>query len=297
MRHWDKVEQMRALVKKRKKILDSIHDPRTKRIIGARLDDMEDLVNLGDYMKEDNWNEGYVGRMSRHKIGIRAAGITEKMKGLEFSLGRGNRTKLYDQNGQEFDDLRTRYSEKNVSRVADFKEYMQKIGGDHSKIEGWAGSQASDSWNEVPIKMKDPKTGKQYVWKEGANANHLRGEYTTEEIYRAAGMRVPRSEFYEAGTGFNATNKTVKLSEFKDDLKPLASLKGDKAKVAISQASEGMGADALVANWDVAGLEGDNLMVDGKGQVWRIDVGGSLEFRAQGALKPSWGDHPEELWT
>ena len=42
--------------------------------------------------------------------------------------------------------------------------------------------------------------------------------------------------------------------------------------------------DAWLGNWDVVGLEYDNLLVQGDKAV-RIDTGGALRYRAQGGLK------------
>ena len=48
----------------------------------------------------------------------------------------------------------------------------------------------------------------------------------------------------------------------------------------------------------VVGLELDNLLVDKKGKVWRIDNGAGLRFRAQGAPKrDAFNEWNTELWT
>lgn len=45
-------------------------------------------------------------------------------------------------------------------------------------------------------------------------------------------------------------------------------------------------ADCLLANWDVVGLEFDNLKYDPvKKKIWRIDTGSGLDFKAQGGKK------------
>ena len=44
--------------------------------------------------------------------------------------------------------------------------------------------------------------------------------------------------------------------------------------------------DAWLANWDVVGLDADNILLGPDGKAYRIDVGGSLLFRAQGKPKP-----------
>ena len=58
---------------------------------------------------------------------------------------------------------------------------------------------------------------------------------------------------------------------------------------------EGFVADALLANWDVVGLDMDNVLWNGDTPI-RLDQGGTLEFRAMGATK-EFGPVPAELWT
>ena len=53
-----------------------------------------------------------------------------------------------------------------------------------------------------------------------------------------------------------------------------------------------------LANWDVIGLEEDNILVDEKGQVYRIDNGGSLRYRVQGEPKgDKWTKEVYEIKT
>lgn len=66
--------------------------------------------------------------------------------------------------------------------------------------------------------------------------------------------------------------------------------KGEDAELA-----DGFMADALLANWDVVGLELDNVLWDGDHPV-RLDQGGTFAFRAQGKRKP-YGPVPTEVWT
>lgn len=54
--------------------------------------------------------------------------------------------------------------------------------------------------------------------------------------------------------------------------------------------------DALLGSRDVAGLEDDNILWDKSGTPWRLDQGGTLEFRAMGGFK-EFGPVPEEVWT
>ena len=56
---------------------------------------------------------------------------------------------------------------------------------------------------------------------------------------------------------------------------------------------EGFAVDAWLANWDVVGLQADNLVKGPGNKAYRIDVGGSMLFRAQGKPKAFPTDVPE----
>jgi hypothetical protein len=133
--------------------------------------------------------------------------------------------------------------------------------------------------------------GRQWVRKRGANADHLREEVLADEAYRRLGANVPKARLYEGAAG------PVKLAEWIDG-KTLADLSDDERKKAYKKLQKHFAADSLLGSWDVVGLGQDNVLVDKRGEVWRIDNGGSLRYRAQGGLKgPGWNDYPTELWT
>lgn len=114
-------------------------------------------------------------------------------------------------------------------------------------------------------------------------AGHLRNEIATDRIYRAAGIKVPECREYEVG------GKPVKLSAFVPDAKPL----GDYLRTATPEQKEkvrgklakGYLVDAVLANWDVAGANLDNILVDADGEPWRIDNGSGMGYRARGIPK------------
>jgi len=100
---------------------------------------------------------------------------------------------------------------------------------------------------------------------------------------------VPRARLVERdGT-------TFKIAEFVDGTL-LRDLSGKKLTAAHAELRKHFASDALLGSWDVIGLGDDNIIVDKAGKVWRIDNGGSLLFRAQGAPKPL-GNFLDELWT
>lgn len=143
--------------------------------------------------------------------------------------------------------------------------------------------------------VRDPATQALYVRKRGANADHLREEAHADTAYQALGVKVPPFRLYETGGG------PVKLAQYIDG-QSLGSLRtSDPAlyQKAAARLRKDFAADAILGNWDVVGLNADNVLVDKKGQPWRIDNGGSLRRRAQGALKrpEDWNQHVGELWT
>lgn len=134
--------------------------------------------------------------------------------------------------------------------------------------------------------------GRRFVLKSETGGARLHEEYLAEQMYRASGVRVPDSRLYVDG------ENVKKLSKFIPDAKELRHVSGELRETAMSEIRKGFGADAAMANWDVAGLELDNILIDAKGVPWRIDVGGSLRWRAMGSPKgPAFNNHATELWT
>jgi len=105
---------------------------------------------------------------------------------------------------------------------------------------------------------------------------HILVEYLAYELYHNFNIKVPYADLY-----------------IKDDQIMLASQQSHGTHVDFAQLTnykdfvKGFAVDIFIANWDTAGT-GDfagNLIVDNKGNVTRIDPGGSLTFRARGGRK------------
>lgn len=144
--------------------------------------------------------------------------------------------------------------------------------------------------------VKDTQNGRQFVRKMGNSADHIREEMAADAAYQAAGFKVPKAVLFETASG------PVKLAEYIEGVtldKFLASAPADAQKAVLEQIRKGFVMDSLMANYDVAGLSLDNILVDAKGVAWRIDNGGSLRFRAQGLAKSSaqWNGAVQELET
>lgn len=173
------------------------------------------------------------------------------------------------------------------------RELLEKEGHEHKLPDGVRNDTSFPALDGLKMKAKlggstgaklmTDADGKDYVVKRGANEGHLREEDAADRIYRAVGLPVPDSKVFETATG------PVKVSKFLDGAKPLGKVlqtADPQAKQSlISQAQKGFVADALTGNWDVVGMEYDNMMVTKDGTVVRIDNGGSLRYRAQGEKK------------
>jgi SPP1 gp7 family putative phage head morphogenesis protein len=209
------------------------------------------------------------------------------------------------------DDIKGRYDEATWSVFEGWAQET-KIGDGRGTVFEWLekklpSATPTDGWPDL-AKLKDVRAlggttgaklvqspdGAQYVRKQGNSAAHLREEFAADQLYRALGVPTPASKLYESG------KSPVKLSAFLQG-KTLAQALREAAPAEraalLAEARKHFVADALLANYDAAGAELDNMLVDRDGKIWRIDNGGSLRFRAQGASKQNFGGKVTELET
>jgi 8-oxo-dGTP diphosphatase len=141
--------------------------------------------------------------------------------------------------------------------------------------------------------VKDKATGKLFVRKKGANAEHLVSEAAADSAYAALGIAVPKAHVY-----VDAAGVPTKLAEYMEG-KQLSQLKSSEKPGVFAQLRQNFVADCLLGNWDVIGKDYDNILVGDDGVAYRIDNGGALGFRAQGKKKtPSqWGEAVGEIET
>lgn len=146
------------------------------------------------------------------------------------------------------------------------------------------------------VLVRDPATGKLFVKKTGDSPDHLRSEAAADDAYRALGVGVPKHKLYETPDG------PVKLAEYVEgrSLKEVMEngTPAEKKKL-LAEIKKHYVADALLGNWDVVGLEKDNVILGNDGKAYRVDNGGALGYRAQGAKKTDeqWNKYPKELWS
>jgi lambda family phage portal protein len=138
--------------------------------------------------------------------------------------------------------------------------------------------------------LAEDDEGNKWVVKQGSNPKHIQSEAAANKLYGAMGVPVPPSYIYHEKTGTKAG--TYQVAEHIDGIE-LGKLPKPQQEAAIKKLKENFAADALVANWDVVGMNKDNILVTVDGTPVRIDNGGSLEYRAQGGVKAFTSDVPE----
>ena len=122
-------------------------------------------------------------------------------------------------------------------------------------------------------KLVEDADGNQYVMKRGNNTNpeHVKSEYLSNQLYGILGLKTPDYELYDNN------GEAVLLSRFIQGTHAPKSTDWEKM-------SKGFAVDVMLANWDV--YQNDNCLVkNANGEVYRVDNGGCLDYRAQGKKK------------
>ena len=120
-------------------------------------------------------------------------------------------------------------------------------------------------------------------------------EHLANGLYWLAGTSVASTHLvdYTDPSGQGGTGGVAIASVWLDGSSPLSAYAmGHHPAV-----RAGFLADAWLANWDVVGLEADNIVSTPEGHAVRIDAGGAMMYRAQGAPKPFPGDSVAEFNT
>jgi len=135
--------------------------------------------------------------------------------------------------------------------------------------------------------FQDTETGEKWYVKFPDNIEAASNEALTAKLYELTGIDVPDYRFV------TVDGKKGIASRF------IEGLESNKAKLVAKTpgVAEGFAVDAWLANWDVVGLNFDNMLLKGA-KAYRVDTGGGLLYRAQGGSKGSaWGNTVTELDT
>nr|WP_252393792.1 cyclin-dependent kinase inhibitor 3 family protein [Candidatus Rhodoblastus alkanivorans] len=117
------------------------------------------------------------------------------------------------------------------------------------------------------------ENGRRFYVKTLESAAHARNEILAAKLYQLAGA--PTLTYVRAKDSTQVATEFVELEKTH-----IANFNGDELK----QARRWLGVHAWAANWDAAGFHGDNQGVVAE-VVMTLDLGGALEFRAQGDPK------------
>lgn len=126
----------------------------------------------------------------------------------------------------------------------------------------------------------DPATGMRYYVKKPKSAKHARNEALASAFYNEAGVRHGRIYIAKDADG----NEVLISPIVQGDIKELGDTDWQNDPEILKSAQNGFVMDAWLNNWDSVGMNYDNMIVKGK-DVYRIDPGGALIFRAQGQDK------------
>lgn len=153
--------------------------------------------------------------------------------------------------------------ELNSSYATEMKTF--DVGGKKSGFTIFMGSQAGSNKGGYVV---NNATGELFYSKLGSTAQS-KTEVLASKLYRKAGLDVPELTLYT-----DANGNVGLLSKYIPNLTPVSTPKQGLAK--------GFGMDALLANWDA--VCSNNAVTNGT-DIYRIDVGGTFDFRAQGGKK------------
>ncbi len=139
------------------------------------------------------------------------------------------------------------------------------VNGKKTNFEVFLGTQSGSNTGYYALNQT---TGELFYAKIGGHQSQA--EVLASRIYKAAGIDVPELTHFTAPNG----EKGI-LSKYIPNLNPI--------KTPNSLLYDGFGMDVLLANWDA--VCSNNAVSDGTKAI-RIDLGGTFDFRAQGAKKP-----------
>lgn len=160
----------------------------------------------------------------------------------------------------------------------DLTHTTREVGG-WEKVSSQLGSNAGGAY-------RDPNGNLWYV-KTPLSIDHVRNEVLANRLYRAMGVKVPDVE------EVTLDGKPAVASRW---MNGLTQVPMENAQQLGTDARHGFVADAWLANWDVHGLTGDNMLRAENGAPVRLDQGGALLFRAQGVEKgDAFGDTVTEM--
>jgi hypothetical protein len=132
---------------------------------------------------------------------------------------------------------------------------------------------------------EDTETNRKYYLKFYNDPDQARTEYIANAVYKQIGIRAADSQLVDMDGRLAIASEEIPGAS--------ATYREDQQKS--EDVRQGFIADAYLANWDVVGLNYDNIVKDNEGHLVRVDNGGSLTYRAQGDKKQFSANNITEL--
>lgn len=159
---------------------------------------------------------------------------------------------------------------------------MKELVGNWEKVSNRMGTAPGGIYKE--------EDGSQIYVKFPFGKGQARAEMVADLVYEELGVRTLRHEVLKVVGG------EASVSDWLDGLCILRKYRSRRlSEEQIKQAALIFMVSALVKNWDVVGLEHDNIAIDPDGNLYILDTGGSFTFRAMGEHKDFTPDVDVEL--
>lgn len=141
------------------------------------------------------------------------------------------------------------------------------------------------------------ETGERYVGKTYEHSgspekakDRCASEFIANSIYRLMGVLAPESHMQD-GKVFSKEIRGLQKFPYQWSAGKQSNMAAAKSFYGESQdLKDGFVVDAWLANWDVFGLEYDNVLKDPECRMIRVDGGGSMFFRGMGQYKPQFSN-------
>lgn len=158
--------------------------------------------------------------------------------------------------------------------MKNFKQFLKE----NISIDNWTSSGGRLGSNPGAVHT-DPSGQKHYV-KFYPNPDQARSEVLTSKIHKHMGINSPELSLV------NKAGKIGVASPWNDNLKTMRPKEFNSVnEKQATQIATMHHAAVLTKNWDIVGLEHENIMKDHNGDLHSVDHGGAFNFRAQGAHK------------
>jgi hypothetical protein len=155
-------------------------------------------------------------------------------------------------------------------------------GPEIESIDGW--KQTGQQEGSNPGGKFVDNNGVAWYCKFPNDPGHAKSEVLATKLYAAAGLSAQQAKFVTKDGKLGIASKWNDVTV--GSASQLAKADGVQAGFAV---------DAWLGNYDVIGPDYKNTQLDSNGNGFRVDAGGSLEYRAQGAKKANFTDKVTEL--